>query len=54
MAKQMLADNNIESVIFNMMDSSYHFGAIELRVKKPAYESAKNLIDQFENNLNLE
>ena len=54
MAKQMLADQNIESVVFNMKDSAYLFGEIELRVKETDFISAKSFIDQFENNLNLE
>ncbi len=46
-AKEVLADNNIESVIINKKDSSYQsFGDIELYVNKNNIEKAKELIKE--------
>jgi hypothetical protein len=50
MAKKMLADHNITSVIINKKDSSYlSFGDIELYVRKEDEDKAKSLIKDFEN-----
>ncbi len=50
MLKAYLADNQIESIILNQQDSSYHFGDIELFVKKEDEEKTKKLIKIFEEN----
>ncbi len=50
MLKTYLYDNQIESFILNQQDSSYHFGDIELYVKKENEEKAKKLIKIFEKN----
>ncbi len=50
MAKKMLAEHNITSVIVNKKDSSYlAFGDIEVYVRKEDEEKAKSLIKAFEN-----
>ncbi len=44
-AKEVLTDNNIKSVIINKKDSSYNsFGDIELYVRKEDKEQALTLI----------
>lgn len=52
--KQVLFDNNIESFIINRQDSSYHFGDIEVFVKKSDFDKAKSITVEFENNTSLE
>ncbi|MFZ4547204.1 MAG: putative signal transducing protein [Bacteroidales bacterium] len=47
MAKDMLSDNNIECVIMNKQDSTYHFGEIELLVPFANVLKAKQLILEF-------
>jgi hypothetical protein len=47
--KAVLFDNNIDSVVVNMQDSSYHFGDVELHVQPDDVISAKQII----NNNNL-
>ncbi len=47
MAKDMLADNNIECVIMNKQDSTYHFGEIEVLVPFADVLTAKQLILEF-------
>ncbi|RLD48105.1 MAG: DUF2007 domain-containing protein [Bacteroidetes bacterium] len=47
-AKEVLTDNNIESVIINKKDSSYTtFGDIELYVREENAETAKQLIKEL-------
>jgi len=47
-AKEVLADNNIKSVIINKKDSSYNtFGDIELYVREENAEIAKQLIKEL-------
>ena len=48
LAVEMLADNDIEAVILNKMDSNYLFGEIELYVHTDQVISAKMLLNQFE------
>ncbi len=49
LAKQMLADNNIESVIVNQQDSLFHHthGNVELHVLKRDEKKALMLIKEF-------
>jgi Putative prokaryotic signal transducing protein len=47
-AVQMLADNDIEAVVLNKMDSNYRFGEIELYVHTNQVIRAKMLLNQFE------
>jgi len=47
-AVQMLADNDIDAVILNKMDSNYRFGEIELYVHTDQVIRAKMLLNQFE------
>jgi len=42
--KAILEENNIESVVINKQDSSYHFGELELYVKANDAVKAKHLI----------
>jgi len=47
--KQVLADNEIESIIINKMDSSYKaFGEIEVYVKNDHVIKAKMLAKEFD------
>jgi len=47
--KQVLADNEIEAVIINKMDSSYKaFGEIEVYVKNDHVIKAKMLAKEFD------
>ncbi len=50
MLKAYLADNQVESFILNQQDSSYHFGDIELYVRKEDEEKSEKLIKIFEEN----
>jgi hypothetical protein len=54
MAKQMLLDHDINAIIFNNKDSAYLFGYIEIHVPKEDAKTAKYLIEQFENNLQID
>lgn len=54
MAVQMLSDQSIEAVVVNKMDSSYHFGEIEVQVEEENFEKARSFIEQFDNNTSLE
>jgi len=47
MVKEMMADNEIECVIMNKMDSTYGFGEIELCVPTEEVLKAKQLIVDF-------
>jgi hypothetical protein len=47
MAKDMLADNEIECVIMNKQDSTYRFGEIEVCVPTVDVLKAKHLILEF-------
>ena len=47
-ARNILADNNIESVIMNQQDSMYKFGDIEVLVSNTNVIKAKNLLKDFE------
>lgn len=49
MAKQMLADHDIEALLINKRDSFYLFGDIELYVRRENILKAKLLIKKFEN-----
>jgi hypothetical protein len=48
LALEMLADNDIEAVILNKMDSIYQIGEIELYVHPEQVIRAKMLLNQFE------
>ncbi|MCD6366240.1 MAG: DUF2007 domain-containing protein [Bacteroidales bacterium] len=50
MLKAYLADHQVESFILNQQDSSYHFGDIELYVRKENEEKSEKLIKKFEEN----
>lgn len=45
--KGMLLENDIEAVVFNKKDSSYHFGYFELYVLNDNVMKAKTLILDF-------
>jgi hypothetical protein len=47
MAKSMLADNDIESVVMNKKDSTYGFGDIDIYVPTNKAFRAKQLILEF-------
>ena len=50
MIKQLLNNNNINAVILNQKDSSYHvFGTIKLFTQKNDQKRALELISEFEN-----
>ena len=42
--KGLLEENNIDSVVMNKQDSSYHFGELELYVKADDVVKAKRII----------
>ena len=44
----VLEDNNIDSVVLNKQDSSYHFGELELYVKAEDVVKAKRIISAHE------
>ena len=46
--KAVLEDNNIDSVVLNKQDSSYHFGELELYVKAEDVVKAKRIISAHE------
>ena len=50
MARQMLADHNIQSFLVNKQDSAYKFGVVELYVNRDNVIRAKKLIQEFEYN----
>ena len=47
MVKEMLADNEIDSVSINKQDSSYHFGEIEIYVSTSDAFKATQLISEL-------
>lgn len=47
--RQLLGDNDIESLIINKQDSSYKFGNIEVYVRRDNVLKAKILAKEFEN-----
>ena len=44
--KNMLLSNNIEAILMNQKDSSYHFGIAEVYTKKYDIEKAKKIISE--------
>ena len=42
--KNMLLSNNIDAILMNQKDSSYHFGVAEVYTKKEDTEKAKKFI----------
>lgn len=48
LAKEMLADHDIESVIINKKDSSYGFGELEVYVMTDVVIRAKMLVNDFD------
>ena len=48
MARQMLADHNIQAFLINKQDSAYKFGAVELYVNRDDVIRAKMLIQEFD------
>lgn len=46
--KGLLDENNIDSVVMNKQDSSYHFGELELYVKAGDVVKAKRIISAQE------
>jgi Putative prokaryotic signal transducing protein len=49
MLRQFLSDNEIDAFIINKQDSSYHFGDVEIYVKRDDVIKSKLLIKKFEN-----
>ena len=48
MARQILADENIESVLMNKRDRSYGFGVVELYVQRDMVILAKRILKELE------
>jgi len=46
--KAVLEEHNIDSVVINKQDSSYHFGELELYVKANDVVKAKRIISAHE------
>ena len=44
--KNMLLSNNIDAIIMNQKDSSYHFGIAEVYTKNDDTEKAKKFISE--------
>ena len=44
--KQMLLSNDIEAVVMNQKDSSYHFGFAEIYTKEIHVSKAKKIISE--------
>ena len=44
--KNMLLSNNIDAIIMNQKDSSYHFGIAEIYTKNDDAEKAKKFISE--------
>ena len=44
--KNMLLSNNIDTILMNQKDSSYHFGVAEVYTKKDDIEKAKKFISE--------
>jgi hypothetical protein len=48
-AKHLTENHNIEAVVLNKQDSSYHFGRCEILVLKPQLTKAEAIIFNFNN-----
>ena len=48
-ARGVLDEHEIENVVINKKDAAYHFGEIEIFVKREFYITAKYLLKEFEN-----
>ncbi len=46
--RQLLVENDIEAVILNKKDSSYHFGEVQIWTAEADAQAAKALITQHE------
>ena len=44
--KNMLLSNNIDAIIMNQQDSSYHFGTAKIYTKKENISKAKEIISE--------
>ena len=44
--KQMLLSNDIEAVVMNQKDSSYHFGSVNIYTKEKDMKKAKEIISK--------
>jgi len=44
--KNMLLSNNIDAILLNQKDSSYHFGTAEVYTKKDDVNKAKKIISE--------
>jgi hypothetical protein len=44
--KNMLISNNIDAIIMNQQDSSYHFGTAKIYTKKESILKAKEIISE--------
>ena len=44
--KNMLLSNNIDAILMNQKDSSYHFGVAEVYTKQDDIEKAKKFISE--------
>lgn len=44
--KNMLLSNNIDAILMNQKDSSYHFGVAEVYTKKDDIVKAKKIISE--------
>jgi|TARA_B110000914_G_scaffold18816_1_gene14281 hypothetical protein len=44
--KNMLLTNNIQTILMNQKDSSYHFGIVQVYTKRKDIEKAKQLISE--------
>lgn len=47
-AKDVLAEYDIQSILFNLKDSSHHFGQIELRVQSDNVIEAIRLLQEIQ------
>lgn len=47
MARQILADSDIEAVVINKKDSAYGFGELELYVSRDRVIRAKNILKEL-------
>ncbi|WP_323755222.1 putative signal transducing protein [Roseivirga sp.] len=46
--KDVLLDNNIEAVLLNQKDSSYHFGSMEVKVEQSNVIKALKIIGDLD------
>tara|TARA_A100000164_G_scaffold305414_1_gene281608 strand:+ start:677 stop:871 length:195 start_codon:yes stop_codon:yes gene_type:complete len=44
--KNMLLSNNVDAILMNQKDSSYHFGLAEVYTRKEDIEKAKKFISE--------